>query len=150
MVQDECSFLSSLLSFNFYFSLNLMAMLPNCDKTIPRDLLGGWGRPIWVLHTFPKSPQTILHGSFLSFSHGCLNLFNPTLMILTDCISKDLLVRYSFKQNINRAPQINFCYLCSFCFLKSLNDHFHHFGRTPPWLAVAFIPLKLVTDDCYY
>lgn len=41
MVQDECSFLSSLLSFNLYFSLNLMAMLPNCDKTIPRDLLGG-------------------------------------------------------------------------------------------------------------
>lgn len=36
--QDECSFLSPLLSFNLYFSLNLKAKLPYCNKTIPRAL----------------------------------------------------------------------------------------------------------------
>lgn len=38
MTQDECSFLSLLLSFNIFFSLNLMAKLPNCNKTMPRAL----------------------------------------------------------------------------------------------------------------
>lgn len=124
-----------------------MAKLPNCNKTMPwalRLAIGGWGTQILVLHTFPKSPQDSSSWQLSLILSWLPEFIYPTLIMLTDCISKDFLVHYSFKQKINEAPQINFCYLCSFCYLTNLNDHFHHFGRrTPPWLAVAFFLLKL-------
>lgn len=145
MAQDECSFLSPLLSFNLYFSLNFLAKLPNCNKTMP-----------WALQLVRRLRKANFGGSHLSkippdsswhlsFILSWLPEFvYPTLIMLTDCISEDLLVHYSFKQKMERAQQINFCCLCSFYCLRSLNDHFHHFGRRiPPCLAVPFFPLKL-------
>lgn len=146
MAQDECRFLSPLLSFNLYFSLNLMAKLPNCNKTMPGvlRLFRRLRKANFRSSHFSKIPPDSSSWQLSLILSWLLEFIYPTVLMLTDCISKDLLVHYAFKQKINRLPQINFCYLCSFCYLRSLNDQFHHFGRrTPPWLAVAFVPLKL-------
>lgn len=135
MAQDECSILSPLLSFNLYFSLNVMAKLPNCNKTMPRALrlVRRLKKANFDASYLSKIPSVSSSWQLSLIFSWQPEFIYPTLMMLTDCISKHLLVHYSFKQKMKRAPQINFCYLCSFCCYGSLNDHFHHFERrTPP------------------